>query len=76
MFVKAYHNRVYSYSSGTKFKIACAGLVTWLEKHQQRYMDMDDVNNGVSTHITLPTFTLLIVCLHTRVSYHTTQESS
>jgi hypothetical protein len=74
MFVKAYHNRVYSYSSGTKFKIACADLKKWFDKRQKLW---DTFEDGVSTHHpTIPTSTLLIVCLHTRKRYHTTQESS
>ena len=36
LFVKSYHNRVYSYSSGSKFKDVAEPLVKWLDQQKKR----------------------------------------
>jgi len=36
-FIKALHNRVYAYSSGTKFKLVCEELVEWITKKEALY---------------------------------------
>ena len=64
LFIKAYHNRVYAFSSGTKFSAVCGDLKKWLNTHQRVWDDfVDGQDDGViSTHTiqhTLLTRTLL-----------------
>jgi len=42
-FVKSFHNRVYSFSSGTKFAIVCKKLSDWIDK-MDKIREKDDVS--------------------------------
>ena len=70
LFVKAWHNRVYSFSSGTKFGQAASELKLWFDERKEKWdrllnEDISDVD--VSTHAHTHAHT----CIHTHTLTHT-----
>ena len=54
LFIKAYHNRVYAYSSGSKFKEVCGDVAAWVEKHEvlyEKYKAQPDVRMLTYLHL-------------------------
>jgi len=65
LFIKAFHNRVYAYSSGTKFKEVCEDLEKWVKKQEVLHeMYKNDPNVSVSVSPVYTYICSLTTCTH------------
>ena len=70
LFVKAWHNRVYSFSSGTKFGQAGSELKKWFNEAKQKWdrlYNEEGADVDVSTHM----HTCMCTHIHTHAYTHT-----
>ena len=70
LFVKAWHNRVYSFSSGTKFGQAGSELKKWFNEAKEKWDRLYNEEIGdvdVSTHM----HTCMCTHIHTHAYTHT-----
>ena len=73
LFIKSWHNRVYSYSSGTKFNKAAEELSTWFDKHEKLWDKRGESSDDVSTHTHTDVFGCMrmLQLTHMRALTHT-----